>query len=172
MNIWFFVLLILAVALVIGPVSMLRPKPAQRHKEMLRMTAAGQGVRFGLRTLPKLKTAAEDPSPTPVYYLSPTVKMQSLPTWTLMRTDYEHEGNFYQEWDFEGEYRPGATICGFLKDILPTMPASVAAISQGKAGTCVFWNEKGDLETLDALVTMLKDLHNAVVTEITAQHPG
>lgn len=165
MNIWFFVILILAIALILGPISMLRPKPAQRHKETLRMHAAGKGIRFGMRTLPKLKTATEEPIPSPVYYLPPDAKKQSAPTWTMIRTDYQHEGNFYQEWDWYGPYRPPEMVCDMLRKRLPDLPASVSAITQGEAGTCIFWSEKGGTEVLDELIKILHELRQATMEE-------
>ena len=56
MSIWFFIILILAFAIVLGPISMLRPNPAQKRKEQLRLHASKQGVRFSIRRLPALKT--------------------------------------------------------------------------------------------------------------------
>lgn len=161
MDIWFFIILLLAIALVVGPISMLRPKPAQRRKEALRMQAARQGVRFGMRKLPKLKTATEEPVAMPIYYLAPGAKMQAMPTWILMRTAYEHEGNFFRDWDWHGEQRPPVEICDMLRTYLSGLPPSVAAITQGEAGTCVYWTEQEGPELLDALVKMLKDLHSA-----------
>ena len=161
MNIWFFVILLVAIALVIGPVSMLRPRPAQRRKEALRLHATKQGVRFGLRKQPKLKTDMEEPEPAPVYYLAPTSQILVKPGWILMRTSYEHDGNFYGAWDWHGEYRPNETIQELLRNHVPELPESVTLISQGEAGTCIFWAEKEDKDVLDRLITLLKMLQAA-----------
>lgn len=141
-----------------GPISMLRPKPAQRRRENLRVHAAQQGVRFGLRKAPRRRTDMGEPEPTPAYYIAPAPQTQPLPTWTLMRTGYEHEGNFYRDWDWNGEYRPSAEINKLLRDYLAGLPESVTLISQGEAGTCVLWSEKEDLEVLNVLIRLLKDL--------------
>lgn len=161
MNIWFFVILVIALALVIGPVSMLRPSPAQRRKEQLRLHAAKLGLRFSMRQLPLLKTDLEASAPIPVYYLPPQAKPLVATEWILMRTRYVHEGNFYLEWDWQSDARPSDAVCALLKLYLPQLPASVPAISQGNLGTCVFWQEKEGEETLDQLVEMLTQLHQA-----------
>lgn len=161
MNIWFLVILIFAIALIIGPIAMMRPKPAQRRKEALRMHAAKHGVRFGMRSPPKLKTAMEEPSPSPVYYLAPTAALQSQPNWMLVRTDYEHEGNFYNTWDWHGSQRPGPSIIALLRDWLPRLPTSVTVISQGDAGTYVYWSEKEGIELLDTLIKLIRELQAA-----------
>lgn len=154
MSIWFFIVLILAVAMVLGPISMLRPNPAQRRKEQLRLHASKQGLRFSIRRLPALKTDMEQSTSMPVYYLPPP-KTRDLPEWILMRTSYAHEGNFYQEWDWQTDSRPNEAVCDLLKTYLPQLPASVLAISRGALGTCVFWMEKEGMETLDMLIEML-----------------
>lgn len=161
MNIWFFVILILAISLILGPIAMLKPKPAQKRKEALRQYAASKGLRFTLRKLPKLKTDIEEPGVGPVYYLAPTAQLQALPTWVLVRTQYEHEGNFYRAWDWLNEHRPGQAVSGKLRNYLPQLPDSINVVAQGEAGTSVFWNEKEGSETIDLLAQMLAELQSA-----------
>lgn len=162
MTIWFFVLLIFAVALVAGPIAMLVPKPAQRSKEALRVHAMAQGVRFGMRKPPKLSTSMEEPRPSPVYYLPPVARAGAAPDWVLVRTDYVHEGNFYQEWDWQGVNRPSVQVQSLLREELPKLPATVIALSEGEAGTCVFWSERGGTQVLDLLIALLKAIQSPV----------
>lgn len=136
---------------------MLRPNPAQRRKEQLRLHASKQGVRFNMRRLPALKTDTEQSAPMPVYYLPPQ-KTQATQEWILMRTSYVHEGNFHEEWDWQSDARPDEATCELLKTYLPQLPASVPAVSRGAPGTCVFWTEKEGIETLDLLIEMLTKL--------------
>lgn len=159
MNIWFFIILIVALALALGPISMLKPSPAQKRKENLRLYASQRGVRFTLRRPPVLSTDIEQAIPMPVYYLPPIAKAPMETEWILMRTHYEHEGNFYQEWDWQTKARPDDAICQCLAEYLPILPDSVIAISQGRLGTCVFWSEKEDKETLARLIDMMEKLH-------------
>jgi hypothetical protein len=160
MDIWFFVILVIAMALVLGPVSMLRPKPAQKRRENLRLYASQKGVRFTLQRPPRLATDMEQPIPMSVYYLPPVDKAQVEKEWILMRTHYEHEKNFYQEWDWQSPAQPNEQIRQYLKEYLPTLPASVIAITQGKLGTCVFWSEREDKEQLDLLVEMMEKIRS------------
>lgn len=159
MNIWFFIILIVTFAVVLGPISMLRPSPEQKRKEQLRLYASKRGARFGMRRLPKLKTDMDQAAAMPVYYLPPSTKTQDIPEWILMRTSYVHESNFFLEWDWQTDVRPSAAACDLLKVYLPQLPASVSAISRGNLGVCVFWQEKESLETLDTLIAMLTRLH-------------
>lgn len=160
MNIGFFIILILTIALILGPISMLRPSPQQKRKEQLRLYASKQGVRFGMRCLPALKTDTDKINPSPVYYLPPP-DMRDVPEWILMRTHYIHEGNFYQEWDWQGDVRPNDATYDLLKTFVPQLPKSVQAISYGMLGMCVFWREQEEQETLDLLIDMLKQLYQS-----------
>lgn len=158
MNFWFIGLLIVAIALILGPIAMLRPNPAQKRKEQLRKHASEQGIRFTMRRLPALKTNMEAPPVVPVYFLPPPVNAQFQDDWILMRTEYEHEGNFYREWDWQGGARPSEAICKTLKASLPDLPLSVPAIAQGKSGSCIFWREiEGEVE-LAKLISLLRAL--------------
>lgn len=162
MNIWFFIIVILALAIVIGPITMLRPSPAQKRREQLRLHAANHGLRFSMRRLPALKTDVDQAELMPTYYLPPQTKPRASTEWILMRTSYVHEGNFYQEWDWQSEQRPIDTVINLLKEYLPKLPPSVPAITHDSLGTCVCWSEKEGVETLDLLIEMLNKLHQAV----------
>ena len=161
MNIWFFIIVIIALAIVIGPISMLRPSQAQRHREQLRLHATSRGLRFNMRRLPALKTDMDQAALMPAYYLPPSAKSGAANEWIIMRTSYVHEGNFYQEWDWQGSQRPIDAITGLLRGYLPRLPISVVAITQDNLGVCVFWSEKEGVETLDLLIEMLNSLHQA-----------
>lgn len=162
MNIWFFIIVIVALAMVIGPITMLRPSPAQKRKEELRMHAASKGLRFSMRRLPALKTDMDQSAaPVPAYYLPPQAKSATTTEWVLMRTSYAHEGNFYQEWDWQGGQRPDSAVSDLLKEYLPKLPLSVSAVTHENLGTCVFWSEKEGVETLDLLIEILKNLDQA-----------
>lgn len=161
MNIWFFILLILAFAIILGPISMLRPSPGQKRKEQLRLHARSQNTYFSMRRLPALKTDVEQPPVMPFYYLPPPPKSRIRPEWTLMRTSYVHEGNFYMEWDWQNATRPSDEICHLLKNYLPQLPASVPAISSDNQGVGIFWQEREGKEMLDLLMELLTKLHQA-----------
>jgi hypothetical protein len=161
MNIWFFIILILAIALVLGPISMLRPSPAQQRKEKLRLYATKHGVRFSMRRLPALKTDMEQAATLPVYYLPLPPKAAATSEWILMRTTYIHEGNFHLEWDWQTDIHAIEETCNILKAYLPKLPSSVPAISSSSLGVCVFWQERENTEMLDLLIEMLTKLHQS-----------
>lgn len=160
MNIWFFVVLIITFALILGPISLLKPSPGQKRKEQLRLYASKQGLRFSMRRLPALKTDLNQSSPIPVYYL-PQPKIKDVPEWILMRTQYAHEGNFYLEWDWQSDIRPKDATLKLLESYMAKLPESVRAISYGGMGMCIFWLEKEEQETLQLLIDILRELNQA-----------
>lgn len=158
MSFWFFILLIVVFAMVLGPIAMLRPNPAQKRKEQLRLQASAQGIRIGMRRLPSRKTDTEVPPILPVYFLPSPSALLLADDWVLMRTDYEHEGNFYKEWDWQGAVRPTQEISDYLLSVLTELPLSIPAIVQGRSGTCIFWRELEGEETLVILAQVLRNL--------------
>lgn len=165
MNLWFVVILIISIAVVLGPISMLRPSPAQKRKEALRLAASHQGVRFGMRRVPALKTDIDQPSVVPVYFLPPRLSMQAAPDWVLVRTRYEHEGNFYKEWDWQSDARPDCATLDLLLNYLPKLPDSIPAIIQGRSGTCIFWSEQEGLNVLQLLIELLLKLDQLTLVD-------
>lgn len=161
MNLTLILIIIVTLALIIGPVAMLYPKPEQRRRDQLRLKAREAGLRFTLRKLPPLKTDMEPPRAMTCYYLPPLQQNPSPEHWTLMRTAYVHEGNFYRDWDWVGDYRPAPRIVALLRQQVPSLPESVAALDYGSGGIAVFWTEKEGIDLLDHLVSLLKGIQAA-----------
>jgi len=164
-NTTLFFILIVVIALILGPLVMLKPKPGQKIKEQLRMNARALGLRFTLRSLPKLKTDMEASGVCPVYYLPPSEALASQPEWLLMRTRYEHEANFYKEWDWQTDSVATRDAQALLLGFMPQLPVSVCAISAGPQGVCVFWREQGGEPVLTLIHDMLCALESCVVIE-------
>jgi hypothetical protein len=148
-------------ALVAGPIMMLKPKPAQRQKEELRLKARALGIHFSMLRLPQLKTAQEVPNACPVYSFPPSTKLAGSKGWVLLRTSYTHESNFYEVWDWYEKRQPSDSLKHILQPYMPLLPASVEAISAGSQGVCVFWREQGGEGCLNLIHKILLDLAEA-----------
>lgn len=153
-----FLLLLLAVALIVAPMTMLRPKPAQRRREQLRLAARALGLRFSLRSLAPRKTDLEAAQPLPCYFLPPKDTSLVQPEWLLRRMAYVHEGHFYQEWDWQGDARPNVVLMQWLQGQVGSLPMSVSAFGSGPGGTLVCWTEQGEKDGRDA-EAILAELH-------------
>jgi hypothetical protein len=157
---WSVVLIIIVTAsIVVGPLMMMRPNPAQKRKENLRSFARNKGIHFALRKLPKQADEMESPEPLAVYFLPP-IKTQNTSNWLLMRAHYEHELHFLNSWAWQGAARPSINELDILKECLPSLPQSIKAISSGVDGICVYWDEKGDEVVLQQIIELLARLES------------
>ncbi len=157
---WKLVLLfVVVVSLIVGPVMMLKPRPAQLRRERLRLQARHLGLGFALRVPPALKTDLEPLAPMPCYFLGPQNSAGDNPSWVLRRTSYSHEANFWQEWDWVGESRPSQAQQVLLKGLLAQVPAGALALSSGPGGVSIYWDERegeSSLEPISLLLTQLQ----------------
>ena len=157
---WKLVLLfVVVVSLIVGPVMMLKPRPAQLRRERLRLQARHLGLGFALRVPPGLKTDLEALAPMPCYFLSPKNPAGDNPAWILRRTSYSHEANFWQAWDWVGESHASQAQQALLKNQLDQLPAGALALSSGPGGVSIYWDERegeSGLEPINALLTQLR----------------
>lgn len=165
MSLSLILIIILAIALVLGPIAMLIPKPEERRREALRLKARTAGLRFTLRKLPVLKTDTESPRTMPCYFLPPLAQPSTMQEWVLVRMPYTHEGHFYRDWDWLGEHRPTLETQAFLQQQVPSLPEGVRALGYGAAGVTLFWNEKEGEALLGQLVSLLKGIQEAEASD-------
>jgi len=164
MSIGLIIGVIVAVALVVGPVMMMRPNPAQKNKENLRSLARARGVHFSMRNLPRQADEQDQPAAIPVYFLPPE-KSQLSPSWMLVRTNYEHEINLLGWWAWQGETRATNLELAVLEAQLQALPESVKAVSSGSGGICVYWEEKGGETVLQQVFRLLESLKAAASSQ-------
>ncbi len=164
MSIGLVIVAIVVVALVVGPVMMMRPNPAQKHKENMRSLARARGVHFSIRNIPQQADEQEKPAAVPVYFFPPE-KSQLSPSWMLVRTNYEHEINLLGWWAWRGDARATAAELAVLKAELKVLPESVRAVSSGNGGICVYWEEKGGEPVLQQILGLLESLRGAAASQ-------
>jgi hypothetical protein len=158
MNMWFVIMMLLAVALVLGPVMMMRPDPIQKNKEQMRAIAYSKGIRFTIKKLPQQLSELEPPAPIPVYFFAPS-KTSGDTDWILLRTSYEHGAHFMGHWAWQKQPRATAAEETILVNYLPRLPESVLGVSSGGQGVCVYWRETGGIEALALIIELLEALN-------------
>jgi hypothetical protein len=161
MNIGLIIIVIVVIALILGPIRMMQPGPAQKNREKLRLAARARGVHFALRNIPQQADEQTAPSPLPVYFISPG-KNQTEKGWMLVRANYEHEVNFLGWWIWQNETRPSSAELEVLKIRLPELPKFVRALSSGSEGICLFWEEQGGEAVLEQVIQLLEALKRAL----------
>jgi hypothetical protein len=155
---WFVIIMIVVVAMVVGPIMMMRPSPAQKHTEQLRAAALAQGIGVSVRNLPQQATEIEKPAAVPVYFFPP-VNHHLKDDWFLLRTHYAHDMHFLNWWAWQGEWRATDNEQAVLREYLPLLPESVRGISLGSKGVCIYWQEQGGLVALQQIIKLLEVLN-------------
>lgn len=154
----FILVLVLVVAFIVAPIIALKPRGKQSQLENMRLLARSKGVLYSLRRLPPLKTDTQQSDALAVYTLSPNEKISGVDEWILRRTQYAHDLNFFNEWDWANEHRPPESIQQFLLKRLLNLPTSVNGISAGHNGVAFFWKEEGDEQTLLEMIDFLQHI--------------
>ena len=134
-----WLLVVLVVALAIGPILMLRPKPRERTVAALRTAARAAGLTVSVARVPHLGASAEDRVSAGGRDREPTIEcasyrllapggLEDAPQWTLYRSERENR------------YLPGWTTLTPPRR-LPAQPEAywerLAAIIEALPGGCV-----------------------------------
>lgn len=148
-------IILLAAALMLGPVLMLRPSPRTQQVAQLRSRAAALGLGVQLTSLPN------HPDTHLVAYCRPWpsyIKNAQKRPWKLIKHNYSHDIHCADHWDWQGEDRPSPAHIQHIKDLLPQLPESILALEATPAGVACYWTEVGGMKTLQHLAHWLDDL--------------
>lgn len=160
MNIGLIIIVIITVALILGPIRMMQPTPAQKMKEKMRLAARARGIHYSVRNIPRQADEQENPASVPVYFFPPPNLMVEK-SWMLVRANYQHDINLLGWWTWQGDEHASAAELDVLKTQLPSLPESVRALSAGREGICVYWNEQGGDEAFQQVLDLLEALKAA-----------
>ncbi len=148
MGIGTIVIIILVVALAMGPVMLAMPSKRQSYLARLRASAQRKGFYVQLTQL-TLGPAEGDKLRLAAYRLMWDQKVK-LPSWRLLRKHYEHDFHFQGAWDWEG---PTVTLSqqveGWLKKHLNELPDSVKGVGADNNGVTLYWLEQGGEAVLE-----------------------
>lgn len=158
MNIWALILIVCAVAMVIGPIAMMQPSQRDRRLMGLRQAAAQKGIGVRLATL-ELSSGAKSVA---IYSLPLPKSDKPRAEWSLIKQPFEHEFNFHGHWDWgDKKNRASDADNETIRNQLMALDDSIVGIELANAGIGVYWSEKelgiDDIETI--LVRLKNDLH-------------
>lgn len=150
---WPVLIIILVIALAVGPVMLMQPTPQQRRLASLRGRANGEGLIISMPAWPE-KIASK-----------PTVFMRYIAPWQtskhstqyclLYRRDYEHELHVEKFWQvFPKDQEVPSELVEVLAAI--TLP-SINVIGLSPQGVYIDWNENKTME-YDSVAKFLVDL--------------
>ncbi|MDO3386397.1 hypothetical protein QWI17_11160 [Gilvimarinus sp. SDUM040013] len=153
MNYIVVIILLLVVAMVVGPVAMLRPSPAQKKRDALRLRARQLGVAVHLRLPPSAATATEKASHMAAY----CIHHKGVGCWQLVRASFAHEIHLNEWWQFQAA-KPGQAVRNFLSQTIDELPRGVVAVTAQGQEVAVYWKEWGEAGNVDQLTGFLQKL--------------
>lgn len=166
---WLFVFFV--IAMVVGPIMMLRPSPSVSKLANMRTYASQKGIGVRMPSREKLAPGTQGPGLAGAIYslaLTSTLRKQSegLGAWCLKRQSHEHEIHFHKSWDWEGKGKVSDAITPILIQQLDLLPDSIGMLQFNITGLGVLWDERcrgAEPEVaVDAIHALLKSLMDSL----------
>jgi hypothetical protein len=145
-------IMVMVVAMVIGPIMMLQPSRYQRNLAKLRSLAAHLGLRVRIEKLND-ETIASYERP---WALAESEKKQILP-WRLDKKPYAHDIHIAEFWQLSGELAITDPLRATLTELVLRLSEGVLAVEITSMGARCFWNELGGEPALNAIAAWLGD---------------
>ena len=154
METWVPILfIILAVAMAVGPVLMLKPSKRQQGIAKLRARALDMNLQVHMLPLSKGRLSV------PAYCRPWREKGADKAVWVLERMAYQHDLHFYKEWAWQADLVAAPQWHARLNELLPQIPQQLLAIGSGPQGLCCFWDERGGEPVLEEIAAILEKLN-------------
>lgn len=160
---WQVVIIVVVVAMMVGPIFMMKPSGKGAREARQRDKARELGLSVCLNKLPS-EIGVQHANTYAVYsldWLSKKLKNNNVPRWVLEQKKYAHDIHFKGRWDwFDGRKAP-EKYYAHLHDFLNDVPLGVVALASTQAGLSVYWDESLYEETPEQAVnTIYKKLYD------------
>ncbi|WP_444931446.1 hypothetical protein ACJJIF_06620 [Microbulbifer sp. SSSA002] len=147
------IIIVFAIALVLGPVMWLKPNARDSRLADLRSRAARAGITVQIQALP----AALGDGTAAVYYRCWQNRKGLQVDWVLDKQRLEHELNFSGVWDWvDGQPAPQAAW-KYLHQLLEKIPRGACAITATPVGLGIQWPETGGEQAFQKLMASLDE---------------
>jgi len=159
-DIFPFLIIAVAIALVLGPVMLMRPSQRQQRQLKLRNCATRMGLRVHMMPLPSLGAGSQQgpSSPCATYCLAWPPEQADTSGWLLLKGKMEHEIHFHGVWVWATNQAAEEHWHPLLRAVLNAIPNGVLGLGNGPQGLSVYWNEVGDENDVKVLADLLKVL--------------
>lgn len=154
-------IIILAVVLILGSALWVLPSPRQRQQMALRRDAMRKGLQVKLTRIKDLQYPGEEIACIAYRLQRQRVNGPAIATWMLRRHS-EADGELQiPGWIFdrsEGRHRfvDGDAVAATLAPL----PEDVLAVQSTAGALSVYWNERGEMEDVDTILSVLTELRN------------
>lgn len=141
---WQVVIIVVVIAMMVGPICMMRPSGRDAREAKQRDKARGFGLSVYLSKLPS-EANIQHAQTYAIYSLAwPEKKMKNndkMQKWTLEQKKYEHDIHFQGRWDWFDEGKASKEYHASLRKFLNDTPLGVVGLTSTQAGLGVYWNE-------------------------------
>lgn len=150
---WTVIIIILVIAMMVGPIMIMQPSKQQKRLAALRMKAQKMGLRVNGSSV---KT--QSGQPCWFYWLAISENTQLAPV-SLQRKNYDHGLHIAKHWALEGSALESTTAdVTYLESFLETLPNSVFGVEINDHALGVYWSEQGGEAVLDQLYAAMEEL--------------
>ncbi len=155
MSIWVIAIIVVTIAMVVGPVAMLQPSKRDRRLTELRQVAAQKGIRVRLASL-QLASGKQDLA---VYSLSLPTSDTPYDEWLLIHQSFTHEMHFSGQWDWDSSKPPAPSrMHEGLQQYIQQADSHIVGIEVTQHSVGVYWSEKGvSVDHIESLLQQVKD---------------
>ncbi|MFT5085063.1 MAG: hypothetical protein ACI9Y1_003120 [Lentisphaeria bacterium] len=160
---WIFTALV--VALMVGPIMMIRLSPSQQKQAKLRTMAAMMGL------IVRVKSKGETPKlQGGVIYTLPLQQSASKrrPLWWMEKGSYSHGIHFHNAWDWVGQNRAEPLDWPAIRQVIDSLPEGVSGLGLDGAGIFFQWDEKLLGMSAEAALKSLKETLESTAKKIPA----
>lgn len=155
MSVWAVVMIVVAIAMVVGPIAMLQPSKRDLHLTDLRQAAAQKGIRVRLASL-HLSSGKQSLA---VYSLGLPTSDTPYDEWLLIQQSFEHELHFSGKWDWanRSQAAPARQHAAILEQV-KQLDSHIVGIEVTQHSVGVYWSEKGaKVDQIESLLHQIKD---------------
>lgn len=156
MSIWAVIIIFIAIAMVVGPIALMRPSQRDQRLTALRQAAAQKGIRVRLASL----TLATGQQALALYSKISQKADESYTPWLLIQQSLEHDLHFSDHWDWaDAKAQAPSHLQPALREYIESLDDSIKGIEVTKHSMGVYWKEQRlSIEQIDSLLDKLQML--------------
>lgn len=175
---------VLALAMIVGPLMMLRPSPRQAQLIKLRGIAADRGLRVQMLDNPTARVESDAASSKPEMVAAYGMQLQAdadsplgALRWMLARTAFSHGIHLGGVWDWSVKEKTAPIEEETLLAFLQNLPKSVLAVRQDGDAISILWSERvpqGETleQAFETLYQSLLQLRALLHASVTSDNPN
>lgn len=154
MTFWPIILIVLAIAMAVGPIMLMQPSTRDRRLASLRQEAAQAGLDVRMADYEK----GEQKTSVAVYTYQVNLP-KNTPTWSLLRRSYAHEIHFHSTWEWQSTNKKiSSKKEDELHQFLDGLPVDIVGLEVNEMRVGVWWQEKPSAMTIKTIKQLLQQL--------------